>query len=192
MVGNDIIDLKQAALDSNWQRKGFLSKVFTSKEIGYIQKTEHPFHMVWQLWSMKESAYKINMQQYKRRFFSPKKIECTLFDDLQDGVVKIDTDYYVTFSTKNMAFIHTVAVLTNMSKAQSNYFKMSDSSYKNQNQTCHSRLKDAVAQRLNIKKDSINIKKSILGIPKVYENEKPLDMVCSITHHGNYGAYAIS
>ena len=139
MIGNDVIDLSLAKTASIWQRKGFLSKVFTAKEMGYIKKTEHPFHMVWQLWSMKESAYKINMQQYQRRFFSPKKIECTLFDDLQDGVVKIDSDYYVTFSTKNMAFIHTVAVLKNMGKAQSKYFKMSDSSYKNQHQTCHYR-----------------------------------------------------
>ena len=59
MVGNDIVDLKHAALESNWQRKGFLNKVFTSSEKQYIQDAENPFQMVWLIWSMKESAYKI-------------------------------------------------------------------------------------------------------------------------------------
>ena len=32
MIGNDIVDLKQAAKDSNWQRPRFLDKVFTKHE----------------------------------------------------------------------------------------------------------------------------------------------------------------
>ena len=31
-IGNDIIDLKLAKTQSNWQRKGFLEKQFTQKE----------------------------------------------------------------------------------------------------------------------------------------------------------------
>ena len=42
MVGNDIVDLKRAALESNWQRKGFLNKVFTPSEKQYIQDAENP------------------------------------------------------------------------------------------------------------------------------------------------------
>ncbi|WP_332368793.1 hypothetical protein [Spirosoma telluris] len=29
MIGNDIVDLTQAKQESNWQRKGFLHKLFT-------------------------------------------------------------------------------------------------------------------------------------------------------------------
>ena len=36
MIGNDIIDLSLAAIQSNWQRAGFLEKQFTKKEREYI------------------------------------------------------------------------------------------------------------------------------------------------------------
>ena len=32
MIGNDIIDLALAKKENNWQRKGFLDKLFTPKE----------------------------------------------------------------------------------------------------------------------------------------------------------------
>ena len=191
MVGNDIVDLKYAALESNWQRKGFLNKVFNTKEIDYIEKSEQPFLLVWKLWSMKESAYKINMQQYKHRFFNPKKLECTLLDDSQ-GFVEMDNDCYKTFSTQNKTFIHTVAVLKKVDYTQSDSFKIEGTRYVNQRQTCHSRLKKAISNRLHVKSDTITIKKSIFGIPKLYMNGNLLGIDCSMTHHGNYGAYAIS
>lgn len=190
MVGNDIVDIKQAALESNWQRKGFLNKVFTQKERAYIQDSETPFLMVWQLWSMKESAYKINMQQYQYRFFNPKRITCTLFNSVI-GEVKIDNDIYNTISAISHTFIYTVATLKNSNKIESNWFKIDKAKYKTQHQTCNIQLKKAVSQLYNVKSESVNVKKSILGIPKLYINDEPLKIKCSITHHGNYGAYAI-
>tara|TARA_R110000868_G_scaffold33567_10_gene121665 strand:- start:5185 stop:5760 length:576 start_codon:yes stop_codon:yes gene_type:complete len=190
VVGNDIVDLKQAALESNWQRKGFLNKVFTQKEYAYIQDSENSFLMVWQLWSMKESAYKINTQQYQHRFFNPKRIVCTLMDKAK-GTVKIDNDIYNTFSTMDNAFIYTVATLKITNEIKSNCFKIKKAHYKIQHQTCKNQLKKAISQLCNIKSESISIKKNILGIPKLYKNNQPLKIKCSITHHGNYGAYAI-
>ena len=190
MVGNDIVDLKQAALESNWQRKGFLNKVFTKNEKAYIQNSKDPFLMVWQLWSMKESAYKINVQQYKYRFFNPKKIECTLLDNVE-GIVKINGASYTTFSNINNAFIYSIAALKNSDKIQSKYFKIDNSGYKAQHQSCKTKLKEAVSQWYNLEYESVKIEKSILGIPKLYKNGNALEIACSITHHGNYGAYAI-
>lgn len=59
MTGNDIVDIKQAAAESNWKRKGFLEKIFTPHEQEYIGQSALPEEMVWKLWSMKESAYNI-------------------------------------------------------------------------------------------------------------------------------------
>lgn len=190
MVGNDIVDLKQAALENNWQRKGFLNKVFTEKECAFIQNSEHPFLMVWQLWSMKESAYKINTQQYQYRFFNPKRIACILLDNAK-GTVKIDNDIYNTISTVSKTFIYTVATLNNTNKIQSNCFKIEKAHYKTQHQTCNNQLQKTISQLCNVKSESISIKKNLLGIPKLYRNDEPLEIKCSITHHGNYGAYAI-
>ena len=56
MIGNDIIDLSLAKIESNWQRKGFLEKQFTAKEQQLILEAPNSFVMVWRLWSMKEAA----------------------------------------------------------------------------------------------------------------------------------------
>jgi hypothetical protein len=32
MIGNDVVDLALAQKESNWKRKGFLNKLFTSVE----------------------------------------------------------------------------------------------------------------------------------------------------------------
>ena len=189
MVGNDIVDLKQAAVESHWQRKGFLHKVFTPEEISYIRNSDDKSRMVWRLWSMKESAYKINVQQYNRRFFNPKKIACTFLDALH-GVVKIDHDDYHTLSTINRFFIYTVAVSQKTDKIQNDCFEIDTATYNTQSKTSHSKLKAAISQRLHIKNEHISVKKSIFGIPRLYKNENLLDIDCSLTHHGNYGAYA--
>ena len=78
MIGNDLVDLKLANIQSNWQRKGFLDKLFTPKEQEYILNADNPFETVWLLWSMKESAYKAYLQIYGCRFFAPKKLACSL------------------------------------------------------------------------------------------------------------------
>ena len=78
MIGNDLVDLKLAAKQSNWQRKGFLDKLFTPKEQGYILNSDDSFKTVWLLWSMKESAYKAYLLMHNDRFFAPKKLACHL------------------------------------------------------------------------------------------------------------------
>ena len=191
MVGNDIVDLKHAALESNWQRKGFLNKVFTSSEKQYIQDAENPFQMVWLIWSMKESAYKIYIQEYQHRFFNPKKLACTILNN-SEGIVKINNAIYATFSTSNSAFIYTVAVLNNATKIETKSFKINNSSYLGQHHTCKSKVMEALSKKHHVKKEAITISKNELGIPKLYKNKKLLGTACSITHHGNYGAYAMS
>lgn len=190
MIGNDIVDLKQTSLKSNWKRKGFLDKVFTQKEQNYISTSPDSFKMVWQLWSMKESAYKINVQQYQNRFFNPKKIECTLVN-ISKGIVTIDKTQYFTTSEVNTDYIYTVAMLEETTTLNGNCFKINDTNYRTQHQMCYNQLKQAISQNNKIKKRLISIKKDALGVPKLYANNKSLNLDCSITHHGHYGAYII-
>ena len=92
MIGNDIIDLTLAKLESNWQRKGFLEKLFTTFEQSLICNSENPEQMVWHLWSRKEAAYKIYHRETKIRAFIPMQIECfslPLADDFSVGKVGI-------------------------------------------------------------------------------------------------------
>ncbi|WP_369014709.1 4'-phosphopantetheinyl transferase family protein [Flavobacterium anhuiense] len=113
MIGNDVIDLAQSRIESNWQRKGFIEKLFIAEEQQYIKDYDKPETMVWLLWSMKEAAYKIYNRQTKIREFSPKKLSCSLdFIDcnLALGKVICNENRYYTKSIFSLESIHTIAV----------------------------------------------------------------------------------
>jgi phosphopantetheinyl transferase (holo-ACP synthase) len=76
VIGNDVVDIEQAEKESNWQRRGFLDKLFTTREQDFILSSANPGQTVWVLWSMKESAYKIYNRETGIRAFMPKRLEC--------------------------------------------------------------------------------------------------------------------
>ncbi|MFN3968072.1 4'-phosphopantetheinyl transferase superfamily protein [Flavobacterium sp.] len=104
MIGNDIIDLAKAKKESNWQRKGFLDKLFTEDEQKLILNSEDSEQMVWNLWSRKEAAYKIYNRQTGERFFNPKCFVC------EAGEVDFGTYKYFTQTQITSDFIYTIAV----------------------------------------------------------------------------------
>ncbi|WP_293744717.1 4'-phosphopantetheinyl transferase superfamily protein [uncultured Pedobacter sp.] len=108
MLGNDIVDLDLAKIQSNWRRKNYLDKIFTPKEQSLITSANNPDEMVWLLWSMKESAYKIHNRKTGIRDFAPKNFSCTIHADSY-GAVSIDNYTYFTKSNIQTAFIHTIA-----------------------------------------------------------------------------------
>ncbi|SHN30050.1 4'-phosphopantetheinyl transferase superfamily protein [Chitinophaga sp. CF418] len=113
MIGNDIIDLHLAGQESNWQRKGYLSKIFTAAEQEMICQASVPSDMVWLLWSCKEAAYKIVNRLTNVRIYNPAKFSCSLPDDQGDtvrGSVLHEAQTYSFISYRNSSCIHTVAV----------------------------------------------------------------------------------
>ncbi|MES2455976.1 MAG: 4'-phosphopantetheinyl transferase superfamily protein [Bacteroidota bacterium] len=113
MIGNDIVDLVQADKDSNWQRKGFLDKLFTAEEQFLISSDIQAPLMVWLLWSMKEAAYKINSRQSKLRLFAPIKLVCNnliVLNDKATGQVSYENQVYFTATEiHGQDYVHTLA-----------------------------------------------------------------------------------
>ena len=107
MIGNDVIDLALAQKESNWQRKGYLDKIFTSKEQNLIFSADNPTIMVWRLWSRKEAVYKIIRQENGLRGFYPFKIENS---DFENGIVCFEDRKYYTNSTQLGDMLHTIAL----------------------------------------------------------------------------------
>ena len=190
MIGNDIVDLKIASVKSNWQRKGFLEKVFSIDEQDLILRSTNSFQMVWLLWSMKESAYKIHVQQYGGRFFAPKKFQCTLSSNVA-GIVKIDENQYFTNSILNTNYIATTATLNDDNSQLIDNFHLKVNKYNYQHTTCYSKLKQIVSSKMSLPLQEFSIIKNSRGIPKLFfqGGEQPISF--SISHHGNYGGYAI-
>jgi phosphopantetheinyl transferase (holo-ACP synthase) len=179
-LGNDIVDLKLAETESNWQRKGFLEKQFTQKEQEEILNSEYPFLKVWLFWSMKEAGYKCYTQRVEKRFFAPRKFECTLFSKKEGLVVYEDTKFYTTTSC-NTFYIHTIA---KVAQEERTFFSGIGSS-----KTIQLALKIKLAAKTGILSEEIEKRKTSVGAPLFYHKQKLLTKSCSISHHGNYGAF---
>ncbi|NDP27281.1 MAG: 4-phosphopantetheinyl transferase family protein [Flavobacterium sp.] len=158
MIGNDIVDLALAQLDSNWKRKGFLDKIFTQKEQFLILNSENPTTMVWNLWSRKEAAYKIYNRKTQIRGYFPLQLECFDLPSIEGilfGKVVIKGFVYFTKTKINSEFINTIAV---------------------ENVQNFSRIK-TLGTRKNIQK--------INGIPEYLDVDNFVKPV-SISHHGRF------
>lgn len=110
MIGNDIVDLELAQIQSNWKRKGYLDKIFTKTEQLFILNSENPDVTVWNLWSRKEASYKIHNRITGNRIYNPIQFEC--FDSEQSiGTVKNNGVFYFTKTEINSLYVHTISVI---------------------------------------------------------------------------------
>ena len=181
MIGNDIVDLNLAETESNWQREGFLDKQFTKQEQEVILSADDSFLQVWLFWSMKEAAYKCYVQQYKKRFFAPKKFSCKIISN-QEGTVQIDNEIYnVTFIISDN-YIHSVAAKKKQLNIVSELFYFDKSNSKN---------KILNRKLLSLFSVETKLQKNSLGIPYLYKNNVKLPISISKSHHGNYGGFVI-
>ncbi|RZM23486.1 MAG: 4-phosphopantetheinyl transferase family protein [Pedobacter sp.] len=111
MIGNDLVDLKTAQSESNWERRGFLNKLFCPTEQDAILAAKDSFLAVWVYWTMKEAAYKIHSRLTGVRKFAPSSIVCTVVDDNRYGTVFHEGLQYFTETTINKDYVHTSAAM---------------------------------------------------------------------------------
>ena len=182
-IGNDIIDLKLAKTQSNWQRKGFLEKQFTQKEQHEILNSENPFLKVWFFWSMKEAVYKCYTQKFKERFFAPQKFECTVVS-IDKGMVVFEENIFYTVSVFNAFYMSTIA---REKKEETVIFSAISLPSE-----IDLDLKIKLAAETGVSVKDIEKRKTTIGAPLFYYQEELLTKSCSISHHGNYGAYAFN
>lgn len=192
MTGNDIVDLATAAAESNWRRKGFLEKIFTPQEQQYIRETSSPGKIVWKLWTMKESAYKIYTRQHGGRFFAPLKQHCTILDGLA-GKVEINNIIYHTTTTTDKKYIYSIAgtgepVNTSLMNC---CFRVTEPGVNEQQGFIYNKLITHYAIASGKEISEIELIKDHNGIPFLYCRQDKLSTPVSITQHGNYAAFTI-
>lgn len=112
MIGNDIVDLQLAKMQSNWQRPRFIEKIFTTSEQDIIQQSKNPELEIWKLWTMKEAAYKAYNRETGIRGFFPWKLECSVAE-FRDGkflgTVSIYDKIYFVETIFNDDLVYTIA-----------------------------------------------------------------------------------
>ncbi len=182
-IGNDIVDLNLAKTQSNWQRDGFLEKQFTKSEQDIILKSKNPFLQVWQFWSMKEAAYKCYTQQVEKRFFAPLKFECNLISK-DEGTVFFEDNIFYTTTIFSSFYLSTIAKQKATTTSIFSKIGKADNVDKD--------LKIKLALIINVLPEEITKRKSSIGAPLFYHQEKKITQSCSISHHGNYGTFAFT
>ena len=188
MIGNDIVDLKIAAKESNWKRPRFLNKVFTTDEHELIANASNQHQTVWLLWSMKEAAYKIYVQQSGIRFFNPLKLACN-FDSTSKGIVTIENTTFFTTSVFSEKHIYTIAVSKILQNYHSTCLKIDNSSAIVQSDTLKNRILETISKDKSLNINYLHIRKNEVGIPEVFFMNTKLSIHVSLTHSGNFCGY---
>ena len=197
MIGNDIVDLAQARRESNWQRKGFLNKLFTAHEQHLIRTALDPDRMVWTLWSMKESVYKLVVRETGRRFFAPLQFACQLNTPLSvrtEGHVFYHNPYRTTsFGTDQ--YVSSVAIATGTVQAKNQVIvRFEQADYQHQHRVIREAVQRHGATHWSVSESQIQIQQDALGVPLLVVNYpfgKPVYKPISLSHHGHYGAFVL-
>jgi len=181
MVGNDLVDLKLAAIESNWKRTGYLEKIFSTEEQRLIREANDPSILVWLFWTMKESAYKVLNRMTGIRSYAPLSLECreVQIDEFSaSGQVWHPYGTFFSSSVLSKELIHSIAALT----AQE-LFGISVTYHKN----VLNYLED-----YNQSSVSYSLAKNSMGLPEIINRENGITYPASISHHGRYLAIAHS
>jgi len=175
MVGNDIVDLHISRQESNWQRKGWIQKIFSAKEQAAISLSTEPEKMVWLFWSMKEAAYKIFNRNTGKTFYAPDAFDCiitAIANGAATGKVFHESLTYHTKTFLNTDYIHTIA--------------RADGNVRN---TQALLADNTVLQPLQLPPHLILLKDK-LGLPYMQDLQQNKNIPASISHHGRYYALA--
>lgn len=186
MIGNDIVDLNNIA--TNWNRPRFLDRVFTEDERHIISISDDKHQTVWLLWSMKEAAYKVHVQQFGTRFFNPKKMVCNLSSSTI-GCVTIENERYYTRSIISNNYVYTIASLNTSENYISSILEIENNSYFAQSASLKNHFLEIISTEKDLNIKDLNIRKDIISVPQVYHKNSKLPIQMSLTHCGNYGGF---
>ncbi|MBR9915475.1 MAG: 4-phosphopantetheinyl transferase family protein [Algicola sp.] len=188
MIGNDIVDLTYIKRISHWEKPGFLDKVFTVSEQALIHEAKNRHQAVWWLWSLKEAAYKCNVQQFGERFFNPKCIECQRLSE-SCGMVTINDSVYTTTSQLHTDYIYTIATQDHREKVHSSVFTSEMPSYQKQSEFLKIQVLKSFSKVVDLDVKNLTIEKTETGMPEIYHASRKLPIHLSLTHCGRFSGF---
>ncbi|TXE08312.1 4-phosphopantetheinyl transferase family protein [Gelidibacter salicanalis] len=189
MIGNDIVDIELAKRNSRWQEQRYLDKLFTTEEQEFIRSGDQQFQNIWRLWTMKESVYKITSRAEGTIRFNPTNFKCTVLDATQ-GKIIYKNQSIATSTIINQNFVQTTA--SSNPQWVSKIFQFSSLDYPTQHSESVQQAIKAYAAYKKVVDTSVAVIKNRTGIPQFYIYGQLQTEQLSLTHHGLYGAFAIS
>jgi len=186
MIGNDIIDIAYTYKSTNWKRDGWLEKVCTPDEIELVYSSYDPFLTVWRMWTMKESAYKVSIKEGLSHSLNPASFETKFIDSFSGKVLYGSTSLQTLTNIIETAYISTVAA-RQINKIQYEVIDIGREPRKDVRKA----LITHISQTHSICENAISIFSHEKRIPTILVNNTTLDISISMSHHGQYGAFAI-
>ena len=105
LVGNDVVDLGDPAIESSHLRERFLARVLSVDERGRLSRAAEPKVLLWALFAAKEAAYKVISKLHPLLPFAHRRFEVAAdLSTVSHGETTVELDVEVGDS-----FIHAVA-----------------------------------------------------------------------------------
>ena len=190
MIGNDIVDLGLAMKEGTWKRPGFQKKVFAVEEQKLIAHSSKAFLLIWRLWSMKESAYKLYIRLGGKRFFNPSKLVCKV-ESKTRGSVRVDDQVFTTSSLIEDDYVFSTAAIKATQPFQSQVIELQSSNYEIQSRDTKSGALTQVAKQRSFNLEAMEIRKSPSGVPEAFHQGLKIPIDLSLSHHGKFGVFSI-
>ncbi|MBL4577551.1 MAG: 4-phosphopantetheinyl transferase family protein [Flavobacteriales bacterium] len=191
LVGNDIMDLKDAFNLQSFNNPRYLAKVMTPGELSIIREGTSLFYIPQLIWTIKESAYKLMVKRGLRKRFNPVNFEVFNISDnckgpkLITSSVVFDQCVFHACSECTDDYIHTWVGTSNrwagLRRRVLSKQKGSDE---------RSELKHDLANYLKLESSRLSVVKGKdTGIPSIIvDQENPIGDF-SMSHDGDYISY---
>lgn len=192
MLGNDLIDLRLSDNQGKVQQPRLLQKICTPSELYYIQQQKDPHRALWQVWSCKESAYKVAIKRNYQPCYRPLEL-CVLPHNEQIAIVQTPIGVIHTRTLFTDQYLHTIATphTAQIDQIQHRIWELPATNEQYSPEVLHQYYLAFVGEQLQLPIASLQIRKNVLHIPQVYCQEKVLPCDISISHDGNFIAVAL-
>lgn len=196
MIGHDIIDLKYEDHPSRWKEERYWQKVLVQEELAWVKNQESPFESFLICWAIKEAAYKLICKTHPQHLFIPNKfiVRYLAIENNYDSI------YFYVFSPigELWAQVRTSSqfVQASVSSKQielnhinSYTFPLKETDYSSQSQQTQKEILAHLRTKITFDKGNLEIRKKN-SVPALYLSGKEIPIDISISHHGQWGAFA--
>jgi 4'-phosphopantetheinyl transferase superfamily len=105
MLGNDVVDLRDADSRPETFRPRFDARVFSAEELRAISRDQNPLARRWAHWAAKEAAFKLTKQIDSDFVFSPSRLSVEFEPQHHDSGRRVERDGVVRWTgTRSVSF----------------------------------------------------------------------------------------
>ena len=204
MVGNDIVDLTDRDADVTTYSARFDARVFSEEERRSLRESAAPERLRWRLWAAKEASYKLACQRRPATSFSPIRFRVSLesatsaieeSEGRLRGRVQHPDECCRVEIFEGPQWVHAIAIPDgeDFGRVMHSIERLKGASAKDPGSRPSEAVRDlacmSVARRLALPSESLRVER-VGRIPEIWHETRRLPLGLSLSHHGEYVAFA--